>query len=152
MALTWNSVSVPNFSGANNLIALAVEQLSKAGTGLQQTAKDYQTTVRNRNLGLIQDYVNSAKSPEELQSEAFQTGLAKLTGSMGGEYDTLAKAQLVDKAYDSLLSRKANQVSVARNEFGLDQDKLTAKIKENAAKLYALRNDQLAYKAQEVIS
>ena len=146
---TWNQIAAPNFSAGNDLIAQAMEQLSKATTGFKSIADQYKDTIQKRNLGLIQEYVNSAKTPEELQSEAFKTGLANLTKPMGGDYDTLAKAQLVDKAYDSLLSRKANQVSIARNEFGLTQDQLTAKKTENAAKLFALRHDPLAYKAEE---
>ena len=145
----WNQLAAPNYSAANGLIAQAMSQLTKAGEGLQGVAKEYKDTIQNRNLGLIQEYINSAKTPEELQSEGFQTGLAKLTENMRGEYDTSAKAQLVNKATDTLLSRKANQVSIARNEFGLTQDQLTAKKTENAAKLFALRNDPLAYKAEE---
>lgn len=149
MAISWNNVAAPNLGESNSLFAQAIASLRDAGAGLQTTAKDYQTVVRNKNLGLIQEYVNSAKTPEELQSEGFQIGLANLIKPMRNEYDALAKAQLVDKAADTLLSRKANQVSIARNEFGLSQDQLTAKKAQNAAKLYALRNDPLAYKVEE---
>lgn len=138
MAINWNNVAAPNLDESNSLFAQAIASLRDAGAGLQTTAKDYQTVVRNKNLGLIQEYVNSAKTPEELQSEAFKTGLANLTGNMGGDYDTLAKAQLVDKAYDSLLSRKANQVSIASNEFRLDQDKLKAPTELDLLKTQAL--------------
>ena len=116
----WNQLAAPNYSAANGLIAQAMSQLTKAGEGLQGVAKEYKDTIQNRNLGLIQEYVNSAKTPEELQSEGFQTGLAKLTGNMAGEYDALAKAQIVNKATDTLLSRKANQVSIDTNQFNLD--------------------------------
>ena len=110
---TWNQIAAPNFSAGNDLIAQAMNQLTKATTGFKSIADQYKDTIQKRNLGLIQEYVNSAKTPGELQSEAFKTGLANLTKPMGGDYDTLAKARLVDKAYDSLLSRKANQVSIA---------------------------------------
>lgn len=120
---TWNQIAAPNFSAGNDLIAQAMNQLTKATTGFKSIADQYKDTIQKRNLGLIQEYVNSAKTPEELQSEGFQTGLAKITGGMGGEYDTLAKAQIVDKAADTLLSRKANQVSIASNEFSLDEGK-----------------------------
>ena len=93
---TWNQIAAPNFSAGNDLIAQAMNQLTKATTGFKSIADQYKDTIQKRNLGLIQEYVNSAKTPEELQSEAFKTGLANLTKPMGGDYDTLAKAQLVD--------------------------------------------------------
>jgi hypothetical protein len=139
---TWNQIAAPNFSAGNDLIAQAMEQLSKATTGFKSIADQYKDTVQKRNLGLIQEYVNSAKTPEELQSEAFKTGLANLTGNMGGDYDTLAKAQLVDKAYDSLLSRKANQVSIASNEFNLDTAKKTQLTKDYTNKILAAPPEQ----------
>ena len=139
---TWNQIAAPNFGAGNYLIAQAMEQLSKATTGFKSIADQYKDTVQKRNLGLIQEYVNSAKTPEELQSEGFQTGLAKLTGRMAGDYDTLAKAQLVDKAYDSLLSRKANQVSIASNEFNLDTAKKTQLTKEYTNKILAAPPEQ----------
>jgi hypothetical protein len=66
MAINWNNVAAPNLDESNSLFAQAIASLRYAGAGLQTTAKDYQTVVRNKNLGLIQEYVNSAKTPEEL--------------------------------------------------------------------------------------
>ena len=137
---TWNQIAAPNFSAGNDLIAQAMNQLTKATTGFRSIADQYKDTIQKRNLGLIQEYVNSAKTPEELQSEGFQAGLAKLTGNMGGDYDTLAKAQLVDKAYDSLLSRKANQVSISSNEFRLAQDQLEANKKQAISNIFAIND------------
>ena len=137
---TWNQIAAPNFSAGNYLIAQAMDQLTKATTGFKSIADEYKDTIQKRNLGLIQEYVNSAKTPEELQSEAFKTGLANLTKPMGGDYDTLAKAQLVDKAYDSLLSRKANQVSISSNEFRLAQDKLEADKKQAISNIFAIND------------
>lgn len=139
---TWNQIAAPNFSAGNDLIAQAMEQLTKATTGFKSIADQYKDTIQKRNLGLIQEYVNSAKTPEELQSEAFKTGLDNITRNMGGDYDTLAKAQLVDKAYDSLLSRKANQVSIASNEFNLDTAKQTKLTKEYTNKILAAPPEQ----------
>ena len=149
---TWNQIAAPNFSAGNDLIAQAMEQLSKATTGFKSIADQYKDTIQKRNLGLIQEYVNSAKTPEELQSEAFQTGLTKLTGNMGGDYDTLAKAQLVDKAYDSLLSRKANQVSIASNEFNLDTAKKTQLTNDYTNNILAAPPEQRDALRQEAIA
>ena len=138
----WNQLAAPNYSAANGLIAQAMSQLTKAGEGLQGVAKEYKDTIQNRNLGLIQEYVNSAKTPEELQSEGFQTGLAKLTGNMAGEYDALAKAQIVNKATDTLLSRKANQVSIDTNQFNLDTGRKNQLTKEFTNKILAAPPEQ----------
>lgn len=146
---TWNQIAAPNFSAGNYLIAQAMEQLSKATTGFKSIADQYKDTIQKRNLGLIQEYVNNAKTPEELQSEAFKTGLANLTGGMGGDYDTLAKAQLVDKAYDSLLSRKANQVSIASNEFRLTQDQLEANQKQAISNIFAISDPAMRQAAKD---
>ena len=78
--------------------------------------------------------------------------MAKLTGNMGGDYDTLAKAQLVDKAYDSLLSRKANQVSIASNEFNLDTAKKTQLTKDYTNKILAAPPEQRDALRQEAIA
>ena len=149
---TWNQITAPNFSAGNYLIAQAMDQLTKATTGFKSIADECKDTIQKRNLGLIQEYVNSAKTPEELQSEGFQAGLAKLTGNMGGDYDTLAKAQLVDKAYDILLSRKANQVSIASNEFNLDTAKQTKLTKEYTNKILAAPPEQRDALRQEAIA
>lgn len=138
----WNQLAAPNYSAANGLIAQAMSQLTKAGEGLQGVAKEYKDTIQNRNLGLIQEYINSAKTPEELQSEGFQTGLAKLTENMRGEYDTSAKAQLVNKATDTLLSRKANQVSIDTNQFNLDTGRKNQLTKEFTNKILAAPPEQ----------
>ena len=138
----WNQLAAPNYSAANGLIAQAMDQLTKAGEGLQGVAKDYKDTLYKRNLGAIQEYVNSAKTPEELESEGFRTGLAKLTGTMAGEYDTLAKAQIVDKAKDTLLSRKANQVSIDTNQFNLDTGRKNQLTKETTNKILAAPPEQ----------
>lgn len=139
---TWNQITAPNFSAGNDLIAQAMAQLTKATTGFKGIADEYKDTIQKRNLGLIQEYVNSAKTPEELQSEGFQAGLAKLTGGMAGEYDTLAKAQIVDKAADTLLSRKANQVSIDTNQFNLDTGRKNQLTKETTNKILAAPPEQ----------
>jgi len=139
---TWNQLAAPNFSAGNSLIVQAMDQLTKAGEGLQGVAKNYKDTLYKRNLGAIQEYVNSAKTPEELESEGFRSGLAKLTGTMAGEYDTLAKAQIVDKAADTLLSRKANQVSIDTNQFNLDTGRKNQLTKETTNKILAAPPEQ----------
>lgn len=147
--ITWNNVAAPSLGESNSLFTQAIQSLKDAGTGLKDTAKDYQTVVRNKSHAILQDYINSAKTPEELQSEAFNTGFKNLQATLANEYDAVKVNDYRDSAVDKLTKRAGDAVALKRNEFGLTQDQLTAKKTENAAKLFALRNDPLAYKAEE---
>lgn len=147
--ITWNNVAAPSLGESNSLFTQAIQSLKDAGTGLKDTAKDYQTVVRNKSHAILQDYINSAKTPEELQSEAFNTGFKNLQATLANEYDAVKVNDYRDSAVDKLTKRAGDAVALKRNEFGLSQDQLTAKKTENAAKLFALRNDPLAYKAEE---
>jgi hypothetical protein len=140
---TWNQITAPNFSAGNDLIAQAMAQLTKATTGFKSIADEYKDTIQKRNLGLIQEYVNSAKTPEELQSEAFQTNLAKLTGNMAGEYDTLAKAQIVDGAKDKLTTRALNSLNLESGQFDLGQKRLRAPTELDLLQTNALNAKQV---------
>lgn len=146
---TWNQITAPNFSAGNSLIVQAMDQLTKAGEGLQGVAKDYKDTLYKRNLGAIQEYVNSAKTPEELESEGFRTGLAKLTGTMAGEYDTLAKAQIVDGAKDKLTTRALNTLNLDRGSFNFGEEQRNVQKADMTAKLYASRDNPVVYAALE---
>ena len=123
---TWNQIAAPNFSAGNDLIAQAMNQLTKATTGFKSIADQYKETVQKRNLGLIQEYVNRAKTPEELQSEAFKTGLANLTGSMKGEYDPIAVNQYTDTRGDTLTRRAVDSLNLESGQFDLGQKRLRA--------------------------
>lgn len=146
---TWNQIAAPNFSAGNYLIAQAMEQLSKATTGFKSIADQYKDTIQKRNLGLIQEYVNSAKTPEELQSEAFKTGLDNIIKPMAGEYDTQAKAQLIDGATDKLTTRALNNLNLESGRFGFGEAQQAAKRRDFTAKLYSLRDKPLEYAALE---
>lgn len=123
---TWNQIAAPNFSAGNDLIAQAMNQLTKATTGFKSIADQYRDTIQKRNLGLIQEYVNSAKTPEELQSEAFKTGLANLTGGMKGEYDPVAVNQYTDSRGDTLTRRAVDNLNLESGRFDLGQKRLRA--------------------------
>lgn len=139
---TWNQIAAPNFSAGNDLIAQAMNQLTKATTGFKSIADQYKETVQKRNLGLIQEYVNSAKTPEELQSEAFKTGLANLTGGMKGEYDPVAVNQYTDTRGDTLTKRAVDNLNLERGQFGFTQDKLKAPVELSLLETNALNAKQ----------
>ena len=147
MAIDWNNVAAPNLGESNSLFAQAIQSLKDAGAGLKDTAKDYQTVVRNRSHAILQDYINSAKTPEELQSEAFNTGFKNLQATLANEYDAVKVNEYRDTRGDVLTKRAGDAVALKRNEFGLGQDQLTAKKAQNAAELYTLRDKPLELEA-----
>ena len=149
MAINWNNVAAPNLGESNSLFAQAIQSLKDAGIGLKDTAKDYQTVVRNRSHAILQDYINSAKTPEELQSEAFNTGFKNLQATLANEYDAVKVNDYRDSAVDKLTKRAGDAVALKRNEFGLSQEQLAADKIKGTAELYALRNDPMAYAAKE---
>ena len=97
----------------------------------------------------MQDYINSAKTPEELQSEAFNTGFKNLQATLANEYDAVKVNDYRDSAVDKLTKRAGDAVALKRNEFGLSQEQLAADKIKGTAELYALRNDPMAYAAKE---
>jgi hypothetical protein len=124
--ITWNNVAAPNLGESNSLFAQAIQSLKDAGLGLKDTAKDYQTVVRNRSHAILQDYINSAKSPEELQSEAFNTGFKNLQATLANEYDPVKVNDYRDTRGDVLTKRAGDAVDLARNQFGFAQEQLKA--------------------------
>jgi hypothetical protein len=119
MAINWNNVAAPNLGESNSLFAQAIQSLKDAGAGLKDTAKDYQTVVRNRSHAILQDYINSAKTPEELQSEAFNTGFKNLQATLANEYDAVKVNDYRDSAVDKLTKRAGDAVALEANRFAL---------------------------------
>ena len=122
MAINWNNVAAPNLGESNSLFAQAIQSLKDAGAGLKDTAKDYQTVVRNKSHAILQDYINSAKTPEELQSEAFNTGFKNLQATLANEYDAVKVNDYRDSAVDKLTRRAGDAVALKRNTLGLATD------------------------------
>lgn len=122
MAINWNNVAAPDLGESNSLFAQAIQSLKDAGTGLKDTAKDYQTVVRNKSHAILQDYINSAKTPEELQSEAFNTGFKNLQATLANEYDAVKVNDYRDNAVDKLTKRAGDAVALKRNTLGLATD------------------------------
>ena len=119
MAINWNNVAAPNLGESNSLFAQAIQSLKDAGIGLKDTAKDYQTVVRNKSHAILQDYINSAKTPEELQSEAFNTGFKNLQATLANEYDAVKVNDYRDTRGDVLTKRAGDAVALKRNTLGL---------------------------------
>ena len=131
--ITWNNVAAPSLGESNSLFTQAIQSLKDAGIGLKDTAKDYQTVVRNRSHAILQDYINSAKTPEELQSEAFNIGFKNLQATLANEYDAVKVNEYKDNAVDKLTRRAGDAVALERNTLGLTTDKLKTEQDTNLA-------------------
>lgn len=147
--ITWNNVAAPNLGESNSLFTQAIQSLKDAGAGLKDTAKDYQTVVRNRSHAILQDYINSAKTPEELQSEAFNIGFKNLQATLANEYDAVKVNEYRDTRGDVLTKRAGDAVALKRNTLGLATDEKAIAVKDAMANLYTI-TDPIARKAEEV--
>lgn len=143
MAINWNNVAAPNLGESNSLFAQAIASLKDAGIGLKDTAKDYQTVVRNKSHAILQDYINSAKTPEELQSEAFNIGFKNLQATLANEYDPVKVNEYRDTRGDVLTKRAGDAVALEANKFNLQHSKDKA-----PTELELLKNNLLSAQAK----
>lgn len=142
MAITWNNIAAPNFGAANELFKQAQDNLLNVGATLTATAKGYQDAIRKRNTGLIQEYINSARTPEELQSEAFQVGYQNLVNTLDKEYDPVAMNQYKDSRGDVLTKRASDALTLKSNEFTFGRNQKKANTEDAMAKLLTMPIEQ----------
>lgn len=147
--ITWNNVAAPNLGESNSLFAQAIQSLKDAGIGLKDTAKDYQTVVRNRSHAILQDYINSAKTPEELQSEAFNTGFKNLQATLANEYDAVKVNDYRDSAVDKLTKRAGDAVALDLNRLNLTSNTRKENTALGMAELQGLVDNPTAYAAKK---
>ena len=147
--ITWNNVAAPNLGESNSLFAQAIQSLKDAGTGLKDTAKDYQTVVRNRSHAILQDYINSAKTPEELQSEAFNIGFKNLQATLANEYDAVKVNEYRDSAVDKLTKRAGDAVALDLNRLNLTSNTRKENTALGMAELQGLVDNPIAYAAKK---
>lgn len=149
MAINWNNVAAPNLGESNSLFAQAIASLKDAGIGLKDTAKDYQTVVRNRSHAILQDYINSAKTPEELQSEAFNTGFKNLQATLANEYDPVKVNEYKDTRGDVLTKRASDAVALDLNRLNLTSNTRKENTALGMAELQGLVDNPIAYAAKK---
>ena len=147
--INWNNVAAPDLGESNNLFAQAIASLKDAGAGLKDTAKDYQTVVRNRSHAILQDYINSAKTPEELQSEAFNIGFKNLQATLANEYDAVKVNDYRDSAVDKLTRRAGDAVALDLNRLNLTSNTRKENTALGMAELQGLVDNPIAYAAKK---
>ena len=147
--ITWNNVAAPSLGESNSLFTQAIQSLKDAGIGLKDTAKDYQTVVRNRSHAILQDYINSAKTPEELQSEAFNTGFKNLQATLANEYDAVKVNDYRDSAVDKLTRRAGDAVALDLNRLNLTSNTRKENTALGMAELQGLVDNPTAYAAKK---
>lgn len=143
--IIWNNVAAPNLGESNSLFTQAIQSLKDAGAGLKDTAKDYQTVVRNKSHAILQDYINSAKTPEELQSEAFNTGFKNLQATLANEYDAVKVNDYRDSAVDKLTKRAGDAVALDLNRLNLTSGTRKENTALGMAELQGLVDNPIAY-------
>lgn len=149
MAINWNNVAAPSLGESNSLFTQAIQSLKDAGAGLKDTAKDYQTVVRNRSHAILQDYINSAKTPEELQSEAFNIGFKNLQATLANEYDAVKVNDYRDSAVDKLTKRAGDAVALDLNRLNLTSNTRKENTALGMAELQGLVDNPIAYAAKK---
>ncbi len=142
MAITWNNIAAPNFGAANELFKQAQDNLLNVGATLTATAKGYQDAIRKRNTGLIQEYINSARTPEELQSDSFKQDYANLLKGLSNEYDPTFAAQAVGQQGDLLTKRANDALTLKSNEFTFGRNQKKANTEDAMAKLLTMPIEQ----------
>ncbi len=147
--IIWNNVAAPNLGESNSLFTQAIQSLKDAGVGLKDTAKDYQTVVRNRSHAILQDYINSAKTPEELQSEAFNIGFKNLQATLANEYDAVKVNEYRDSAVDKLTKRAGDAVALDLNRLNLTSNTRKENTALGTAELLGLVDNPIAYAAKK---
>lgn len=126
IAPVWGGVAKLDFSDSNQMTAIANASMKNLQDSLTKTGADYQDAVRRRNYGLLQDYINQAKSPDELQGEQFQQGYKNLLNTLNNEYDPTVVGKYLDDRGDVLTKRANDALSLQRDEFGFEQEQLKA--------------------------
>lgn len=149
MAINWNNVAAPNLGESNSLFTQAIQSLKDAGAGLKDTAKDYQTVVRNRSHAILQDYINSAKTPEELQSEAFNIGFKNLQATLANEFDPVKVNEYRDTRGDVLTKRAGDAVALDLNRLNLTSNTRKENTALGMAELQGLVDNPIAYAAKK---
>ena len=146
-----NTISIPTFSEANDLLVKGNKGMQDSITGFADILKGIQTEARNRNDAAIQNLINSAQSTEELRSPEFQQRMADLVGTFSNEYDAKAASAYQDGRIDTLDKRFINQQTMDSNQLNYDKNQLGyAQDQLNAAYLAANREAAgLGYKSPE---
>lgn len=135
-----NTISIPTFSEANDLLVKGNKGMQDSITGFANILKGIQTEARNRNDAAIQNLINSAQSTEELRSPEFQQRMADLVGTFSNEYDAKAASAYQDGRIDTLVKRFINQQTMDSNQLNYDKNQLGyAQDQLNAAYLAANR-------------
>ncbi len=136
MPIEFKPIAAPDFSKTLEALSKAGDSYKDVFKGLQTTLDGVQTNVVNRNNATLQDYINKAATPEELQGADFQVGLQNLKDSMDKNFSALDVNKYADTRVDTLRQR-ANDIfnaQKAQAEYGqLQKDWKTKNASQNAA-------------------
>lgn len=120
-AIEFRNLAMPDFSDSNQLLRSSGATVQDAFKGITDTLKAVQTDVRARNGAILQEYINKARSQEDLQNPEFIAGYNALRDSMQ-EVDLPQVNKYLDDRNDVLVQRATNQAGLQHVENQLLQD------------------------------
>lgn len=110
--ILFQQVAAPNFASVNALAAQAAQHYQNAFKTLQDTAKNAQTAVRDTNTARLMDYLNTAQTTGQFNTNQFQQGLQQLRDGLKGEYNTKEYQQKMDTLPDRLTQREMQGIQL----------------------------------------
>lgn len=143
--IRWNEISGPNFGQANSLFELAQKNLTNTAQSFSDVLKNYGTAVETNNTNKLLDYVQTAKTPDQFQEEAFQQNLANMRAQYGNNYDR----EKIRSVMDTRLG-KLQADALAAQEYTDKQDAVFNRPHQAAYYLARYAGDQKA--AAEALS
>lgn len=161
--IRFAQINQADFSDANQMFAMATQQMNNAIESGKQTIKDFNKVVMDRNDAVIKSFINSIPKEEwqtrQQDIQEFISGIAEKSGNM---YNAGAIEEYRDGRMDTLITRDNAQMKnyLAKAEFDDFKDTELAKelvahsrTPEGAVQVNALLNkvpDTVAYKYDDL--
>lgn len=140
---SWSQLATPDFGDANDLFTKGQEGMENSLKALLKVSQGIQAKDREVKTANINNYINSAKSVEELQSDEFKLGLKGITDAAGNNFDADKTAEKFASQYDVLTKRAQDVLTTQTMQQTYDHNskfnplQVAAQENVNAAAKYA---------------
>lgn len=142
--INWNQLATPNFSASNDLLTDAYKRQQNAVKGLTDMVKGVETDTKNRNYATLMNFVNAAKSTDELQSDVYKQRYQNLYDSFGGVIDAEKAAKLNDERMGILHKFTLAEQQIRGNDQTYQHNAVMNPITEDTAKFTLDRSRTVA--------
>lgn len=133
--IEWRPINAPSFGESNALRKAAMDSMNTGLGQVAQVGKDLQSIIRKNNMGALQQYVNQAATPEQMQDATFQQGYQNLMNSLGNEYDAQEAVKYVDTRGDTLRQRALAELNLQKTRMDIDHTTAMNPMAQAAAQL-----------------